>query len=146
MLLERFTELYHRVHNSIDCQYMDQRSFRVQDQTMKGNANILLKAKNVNERRLRYLTVQEKVQKNDDTLEIENYIWSHVCQTPCHCQSVMISVVTSRFWRHRHDFGGNVTILAATSLTLTSTLTADYVIVLLRNFVLYLLDTITYTR
>ena len=35
---------------------------------MKGNANILLKAKNVNERRLRYLTVQEKVQKYDDTL------------------------------------------------------------------------------
>ena len=51
----------------------------------------------------------------------------------------------------RHDFGinvtifgGNVTILAATSLTLTSTLTADYVIVLLWNFVLFLLDTITY--
>ena len=34
---------------------------------------ILLKAKNVNERRLRYLPVQEKVQKYDDTLEIENY-------------------------------------------------------------------------
>ena len=108
MLLERFTELYHRVHNSIDCQYMDQRSFRVRDQTIKGNANILLKAKNVNERRFRYLSVQEKVQKYDDTLEIENYIWSHVCQTLCHCQSVMISVVTSRFWRQRHDFGGNV--------------------------------------
>ena len=41
---------------------------------MKGNANILLKAKNVNERRLRYLPVQEKRQKYDDTLEIENYI------------------------------------------------------------------------
>ena len=27
---------------------------------------------------------------------------------PCHCQSVRISVVTSRFWRQRHDFGGNV--------------------------------------
>ena len=110
MLLECFTELYHRVHNSIVCQYMDQRSFRVRDQiqTMKGNANVLLKAKNVNERRLRYLTVQEKVQKYDDTLEIENNIWSHVCQTLCHCQSVMISVVTSRFWRQRHDFGGNV--------------------------------------
>ena len=39
---------------------------------MKGNANILLKAKNVNERRLRYLPVQEKAQKYDDTLEIEN--------------------------------------------------------------------------
>ena len=63
MLLESFTELYHRVHNSIDCQFMDQRSFRARDQTMKGNANILLKAKNVNERRLRYLPVQEKVQK-----------------------------------------------------------------------------------
>ena len=75
---------------------------------MKGNANILLKAKNVNERRLRNLPVQEKVQKYDDTLEIENYIWSHDCQTLCHCQSVMISVVTSRFWRQRHDFGGNV--------------------------------------
>ena len=108
MLLERFTELFHRVHNSIDCQYMDQRSFRVRDQIMQGNANILLKAKNVNERRLRYLTVQEKVQKYDDTLEIENYIWSHVCKTLCHCQSVMISVVKSRFWRQRHDFGGNV--------------------------------------
>ena len=138
MLLERLTELYHRVHNSIDCQYMDQRSFRVRDQTMKGNANILLKAKNVNERRLRYLPVQKKVQKYDDTLEIENNILSHVCQTLCHCQSVMISVLTSRF------FGGNVTILAATSLTLTSTLTADYVIVLLWNFVLFLLDTITF--
>ena len=34
-------------------------------------------------------------------------------------------------------------ILAATSLMLTSTLTADYVIVLLWNFVLFLLDTIT---
>ena len=44
----------------------------------------------------------------------------------------------------RRDFGSNVTILAATSLTLTSTLTADYVIVLLWNFVLFLLDTITY--
>ena len=62
---------------------------------MKGNANILLKAKNVNERRLRYLPVQEKVQKYDDTLEIENDIWSHVCQTLCLCQSVMISVETS---------------------------------------------------
>ena len=72
------------------------------------NEDILLKAKNVNERRLRYLPVQEKVQKYDDTLEIENYIWSHVCQTLCNCQSVMISVVTSRFWRQRHDFGGNV--------------------------------------
>ena len=30
------------------------------------------------------------------------------------------------------------------ALTLTSTLTADYVIVLLWNFVLFLLDTITY--
>ena len=69
MLFECLTELNHRVHNSIDCQYMDQRSFRVRDQTMKGNANILLKAKNVNERRLPYLPVQEKVQKYDGTLE-----------------------------------------------------------------------------
>ena len=83
MLLERFTELYHRVHNSIDCKYMDQRSFRVRDQTMKGNANILLKAKNVNERRLRYLPVQEKVQIYMMTLLRSRITYGLTSAKPC---------------------------------------------------------------
>ena len=78
---------------------------------MKGNANILLKAKNVNERRLRYLPVQEKVQTYDDTLEIENYIYIMVSRLPYpvplpkrhdFCSNVTILAATSRFWRQRH--------------------------------------------
>ena len=47
---------------------MDQQSFRVRGQTMKGSANILSKKKNVKECRSRYLPVQEKAQKYDTAL------------------------------------------------------------------------------
>ena len=112
---------------------------------MHGSA-IIQSSRSDNERKCKYIIESEKCKRAAFTLPTctgkGTEIWWHSLDRELHMVSRLPNPMPVP---KRHDFGSNVTILAATSLTLTSTFTADYVIVLSLNFVLFLLDTITYT-